>query len=137
MTATRPTVDLVQVFCVNFESTRDFSGPVSRRRDAPWPKLRGVSHSDLVEARISRYTLEVFNLVLSGDGEHLIREALPHYASLPAQKIASPTAIARVLVGSDPPLAEGSQQEIERQIERNIEEWRMKAIQILRRTGEH
>lgn len=137
MTAPRPKVDLVQVFCANFESPRDCTGPLARRRDVTWPEVRGMSPSDLMDARYSRCTLEIFNLVLSGEGAHLLGETLEYYARLPVRKVSNPRVIARALLGTDPPLAEGTLGEVERQVESDFEMWQKRAIAILHRPATH
>ncbi len=131
MSARQPTVDLVQVFCANFDSHRDYSGPERRRREVEWPRIEGVSHADLAEAKISRYTLEIFNLVLSGEGDHLIPDVLAYYVALPVDRIASTRAIAKVLIGSRPPLVEGSLAEVEERIGSDLDMWRTRAGRVL------
>ena len=127
MTA-QPHVDLVQVFCANFDSRLDFSGPVTRSRSVSWPSLSGLEPSVVMDARISRYTLEVFNLVLAGDGDHLIPEPLDFYAGLAVEQLASASAIARVLLHQEIALAQGSVEEVERAISRDLAKWRERAV---------
>lgn len=131
MNPKRPIVDLVQVFCSNFESHLDLSGPRSRRRQVEWPPFHDMSEADVVTAKISRYTLEVFNLVLSGEGDHLIPDVLAYYVALPVQRIASSRAIAYALTRSIPPLSDGSVMELETIITGNLFDWKQRAAQLL------
>lgn len=132
MSVKQPKVDLVQVFCANFESRQDFSGPKPRLRKplVEWP-LPDFTKSEEMAAHISRFSLEVLNLVLSGHGEHLIPDQLGVYANLPADRIADPKIIAQVLLRHRPPLVEGDLATIERDIAASIVYWRARALERL------
>lgn len=130
-----PKVDLVRVFCANFDSHFDYSGSRTRRRPVEWPRLSGVSDFDLMDARTSRYTLEVYNLVLAGDGSHLVPDPLAHYASLPVERVASARAIAAVLLGTEPPLAAGPLADVEAAVSSDLKKWHERAIAIVSQDG--
>jgi len=92
----QPTVDPVQVFCSNFPSYLDLSGPTLR-----W--IPEVNWSDELKnsicLRISRYSLEVLQLVLdeSAKHEHLARAVLEFYAPSPIERFCDCNKIASAL----------------------------------------
>jgi hypothetical protein len=131
MNAKRPTIDFVQVFCSNFESPRDFSGPRACQRNVEWQGVAGVSASDLTSARISRMSLEVLNLVLADEGAHLIPDPLSIYVTARPDCIVDARAIALVLLGCVPPLVHGEVAEIEHAIVNNVMEWQERAKHLL------
>ena len=127
----QPTVDLVQVFCLNFRSRLDFWGPTTRSVDVVWPELRGLDKSVILNAKLSRYTLEVFHVALSGEGKHLIPSPLDFYAERTIGELADAHAIASVLLHPEIALANGSLEEVEVAVRRDLRRWHKLAVAIL------
>jgi hypothetical protein len=89
----------VQIFCANFPSHLDLSGERSRRLPKiAWPE----EFENNIELKISRYSLETFQVVLDDSRDHLGLAAavLEFYAPSPIEKFCRADLIADALIKS-------------------------------------
>jgi len=138
-----PTVDYVQIFCANFKSHLDLSGERSRRiPDIRWSNKFEISDSrkndippewsfeDIIQLRISRYTLEILQLVLSDESSQrkvLAKAILEFYGSSPINKICRCDLIAKALIDAN--LANIDQDSLSKQVDLKVQKWLDEAIE--------
>lgn len=141
-----PTVDYVQIFCTNFKSHLDLSGDKSRRiSDFQWsnkfeifdgrknidPKDKLWPVGDILQLRISRYTLEVLQLVLldeSGQRKDLAKAILEFYEPSPMNKICRCDLIAKAL--TDANLVSTDQNNLAEQVAIKVQKWLDEATEV-------
>lgn len=122
----QPSIDFVQVFCSNFPSQRDLSNREYRwRYDVHWPK----QFEKDISLSISRYSLEVFQLVLDESVEHkyLAGAVLYFYAPLPVDRFCDCSLIANALVNTG--LADMNQNTLAEQVAVNVKSWLERAVE--------
>ena len=140
-----PTLNYVQIFCTNFGSHLDLSGEKSRRiPDFYWSNKFEISDSrkngippdswsfeDIIQLRISRYTLEVLQLVLSdesGQRKDLAKAILEFYEPSPINKICRCDLIAKALIDAN--LASIDQNNLSEQVTIEVQKWLDKATEV-------
>lgn len=140
-----PTVNYVQTFCDNFKSHLDLSG--GRRIPDPnvhWSHKFEISDSrkndilpdlwsveDIIQLRISRYTLEVLHLVLkdkSGQRKDLAKAILEFYGPSPINKICRCDLIAKALIDAN--LVSIDQNNLSEQVAIEVQKWLDKATEV-------
>ena len=133
VSAKNPSRDPVQIFCTNFPSHRDLArNPSSYMQEVVWPKL----HNEDIELRISRYTLEVLDIVTSGKANeegltNLIDAVLEFYGPSPVDMICNSSKIASALVESG--LYSANHQDLEKEVSESIANWRDKAVEACKK----
>lgn len=132
-TGRTPTVDPVQLFCLNFPSSHDFSSGMTRRtEDHPIWRLPGMDRSDVYSAKISRFSLEVLQCALLG---HAAAFPLAQWYMLkPISEIVDARSVVLALLYCDPPLADSGERDalVAATLER-VAQWQAKVRQRLER----
>lgn len=144
-------VDPFVEFCTHFPSRLNLEGDRSRQVEAAWPTLSGLGPDVVLSARISRYTAEVFNCVLSGRGAHLLPDVLWFYcygtdrsrsmvgssaSKRPISEIFDARAVAAVLSATDPPISVGRSVDLAAELTREASAWRDRAEDWARSRGQ-
>lgn len=143
-------VDPFVEFCTHFPSPLSLDGVLARRVDVAWPEISGVTSEFVLSARISRYTAEVFNCVLSGRGDQLLPDALwfycygtdlgtlqkgPGVPRRPISQVFDARAVAAVLLATDPPISIGRSVNLVAEVTEAAAAWRDKAEEWARGRG--
>jgi hypothetical protein len=124
-----PSRDPVQIFCTNFPAHRDLvRNPGNYLREITWPKIQ----NDDTELRVSRYTLEVLDIVTSGQAKdegltNLIHAVLELYGPSPVKMICNISKITSALIESK--LYSAEHKDLEKEVIESVSNWRDKAVE--------
>ncbi len=125
--AKKPTTDPVQNFCLNFPCHLDMTVSPSRWMVGNDRKSWPSDFEKDISLKISRYSLEVFLLVLKEDSNpHLVKAALEFYSPTSSELLCSSKLIADALIKTG--LSDVAPGELEKQVAESIAIWKEKAI---------
>ncbi len=130
-------VDPVRLFCLNCSPSVDLRG--RRPTSVPASEYRiaqtALTYGELISLRTYRNTLQVFDLIVSGQGEHLYRPMLEFYGPR-EEPYEYMRLVAKFLVTSEPPLLEESIEEVARHVKASVDRWKARALDAALRTKE-
>lgn len=128
-----PVVDPVRLFCLNCPPSVDLSGrrPTSVPPSEDRIARAALTFNERLSLRTYRNTLQVYDLIASGQGEHLFKPMVEFYGPReePDEYF---RIVAKFLVTSDPPLLEEPVEEVEHRFKASVERWKARALEVAR-----